>query len=248
MKPYAMIPIMECGEPLVPIPSDVFSLVSPHPYMKLQAPYGDRSPFFVRTSVLELLTKAQTYLQQKQPGWQICIFDAYRPIAVQKFMVEYTFAELLQRRNLKIDNLSQRQRQTLWQEVYQFWARPSDDPATPPPHSTGAAIDVTLTDEQGNPIDMGSPIDELSSRSFPDYFAPTSLHIQDWTVSQENAEVFHQRRLLLHRVMAKVGFRRHPQEWWHFSWGDQLWAWIMNRERMETMLVARYGAIMGARN
>lgn len=242
MKPYAMIPIVECGEPLVPIPSNVFSLVSPHPYVKLQAPYGDRSPFFVRASILDLLTNAQAYLQTKQPGWTICIFDAYRPIAVQKFMVEHTFEDLLQRRNLQQDALSQRQRQELWQEVYQFWAMPSNDPSTPPPHSTGAAIDVTLMDERGQPIDMGAPIDELSPRSFPDYFAPTSSHAQDWAVEADVAQSFHQRRQLLNQVMTKVGFRRHPQEWWHFSCGDQLWAWIMNRERMETMLVARYGS------
>lgn len=244
MKPYAMIPIVECGEPLVPIPSDIFSLVFPHPYVKLQAPYGDRSPFFVRTTILELLIQAQIDLQTQQPGWHICIFDAYRPIAVQKFMVEYAFAELLQRRNLQVNELSQRQQQSLWQEVYQFWAIPSSDPSTPPPHSTGAAIDVTLTDEQGQPVDMGAPIDELSPRSFPDYFAPTSAHIQAWSVAEATAEVFHQRRLLLHQVMTTVGFRRHPQEWWHFSCGDQLWAWLMNRERMETLLVARYGAAM----
>lgn len=246
MKPYAMIPIVECGEPLVPIPADIFSLVSPHPYVKLQAPYGDRSPFYVRTSVLKLLAQAQTDLQSQQPGWQICIFDAYRPVEVQKFMVEYTFDELLQSRNLREDTLSQRQLQTLWQDVYQFWAMPSKDPSTPPPHSTGGAIDVTLTDEQGNPVDMGAPIDELSPRSFPDYFAPTSAHSQDWAVSNADAQVFHSRRQLLKQIMTNVGFRRHPQEWWHFSWGDQLWAWMMNRDRMETLLVARYGAAVDA--
>jgi D-alanyl-D-alanine dipeptidase len=25
--------------------------------------------------------------------------------------------------------------------------------------------------------------------------------------------------------MAAAGFARHPNEWWHFSLGDQLWAW-----------------------
>jgi D-alanyl-D-alanine dipeptidase len=24
--------------------------------------------------------------------------------------------------------------------------------------------------------------------------------------------------------MAAGGFAQHPNEWWHFSWGDQLWA------------------------
>ena len=117
MKPYAMIPIVECGEPLVPIPDSVFSLESPHPYVTLEAPYGDRSPYFVRAGILSLLTDAQTYLQTKQPGWKIRIFDAYRPIAVQKFMVEHSFEQLLQSRDLAQKDLTQHQRQALLQEV-----------------------------------------------------------------------------------------------------------------------------------
>ena len=242
MKPYAMIPIVECGEPLVPIPPHVFSLVEPHPYMKLAAPYGRRSPFFVRAGILEALMKAQDYLQAQQPGWQIRIFDAYRPIEVQKFMVEHAFAQLLQHRNLQNEGLSERERQALWQEVYRFWAMPSTDPSTPPPHSTGSAVDITLVDEHNQPVDMGSPIDELSARSFPHYFASDSPHVPEWQVSAEKSFIFHRRRILLNQIMSKVGFRRHPQEWWHFSCGDQMWAWLMNKERMETMLVARYGS------
>jgi D-alanyl-D-alanine dipeptidase len=25
--------------------------------------------------------------------------------------------------------------------------------------------------------------------------------------------------------MESQGFAQHPNEWWHFSYGDQLWAW-----------------------
>ena len=31
-------------------------------------------------------------------------------------------------------------------------------------------------------------------------------------------------RRLLHWVMAEEGFEGLPDEWWHFSWGDQMWA------------------------
>ena len=40
MKPYQKIPILECGEPLVPIPLEQFAIESPHPYEKLGASYG----------------------------------------------------------------------------------------------------------------------------------------------------------------------------------------------------------------
>lgn len=25
--------------------------------------------------------------------------------------------------------------------------------------------------------------------------------------------------------MGAAGFAQHPNEWWHYSFGDQLWAW-----------------------
>jgi len=27
------------------------------------------------------------------------------------------------------------------------------------------------------------------------------------------------------KIKTKFGFAQHPNEWWHFSYGDQLWAW-----------------------
>ena len=34
--------------------------------------------------------------------------------------------------------------------------------------------------------------------------------------------------------MTKFGFAQHPNEWWHFSYGDQLWAW-KNKKQMPSM-------------
>jgi zinc D-Ala-D-Ala dipeptidase len=233
MKPYHAIPIQDCGEPLIEIPSGIFDWVVPHPYEALGAPYGDKSPFSLRQGVLERLQMAQIILQQAYPTWQLQIFDAYRPIPVQQFMVDYSFAELLQMKGLVADALTHNQRQTLMQDVYQFWAPPSPDPTTPPPHSTGAAIDLTLVDEHRVAIAMGSPIDELSPRSYPDHFAESD---------DPNGHLYHAHRQLLFRVMRAAGFQRHPNEWWHFSWGDQLWAW-QTQEQTQTLTTACYGRV-----
>jgi D-alanyl-D-alanine dipeptidase len=233
MKPYRQIPIQECGEPLVSIPLEQFAVESPHPYEKLGANYGGRSPYYLRQGVLAALIEAQNCLQQEYPGWKIKIFDAYRPVAVQKFMVDYTFASLLEKEGLSQENLSFEQQQNLLQQVYQIWAIPSDNPATPPPHSTGAAIDLTLVDESGQTLDLGGEIDELSERSHPDYYANS-------TSKQE--QIYHTRRQLLYQVMREAGFCRHPGEWWHFSLGDQMWAWQHNQESLNAnFLTARYG-------
>ena len=228
MKPYQNIAIAECNEPLVAIPDHLFK-INPHPYKSLGAPYGDRSPFFIRQGILEKLQKSQDYLQSLHPDYQIAIFDAYRPIPVQQFMVDYSFAQLVQDRGLDANNLTEVQKTALMTEVIKFWAIPSDNPKTPPPHSTGAAIDITFYNiSDAAEINMGSPIDEISDRSLPDYFS---------TFRNPQAVIFDRDRQLLNQVMTYSGFVRHPNEWWHFSYGDQLWAWTSDQP------IAIYGGI-----
>ncbi len=234
MKPYQRIPIEDCGEPLVPIPGEQFALVDPPPYKVLGAPYGNCSPYALRTGVLSALTQAQHHLQRQQPPWRIQVFDAFRPVAVQQFMVDYTFQTLLQEKGLQAAQLTSQQQEKILQEVLRFWAIPSANPATPPPHSTGAALDVTLVDDTGAAVDMGSPIDEVSPRSFPNHFVKSAdpYHQQ-----------IHSRRRLLWEVMSAAGFRQHPNEWWHFSLGDQLWAWLVRQEPGREDAIAKYGGI-----
>ena len=234
MKPHYGIPITECGEPLVPIPLERFAWVSPHPYMALAAPYGDKSPFFVRQTVLERLHQAQAYLQEQRSGWRLQIFDAYRPLGVQQFMVDYTFQTVVAEAGLDSTIMTEAERQTILERVYEFWAPPLADPATPPPHSTGAAIDLTLVDQIGSPVEMGSAIDELSPRSYPNYFA-TSVNIEEQRYDAD--------RQLLCESMESAGFLRHPKEWWHFSYGDQLWAWLYQQANPDSRAIARYGRV-----
>ena len=233
MKPYQSILIDECGEPLVPLSLTEFAVVTPHPYVALGAPYGDLSPYWVRESIAVALHQAQQNLQAKHPGWQLQIFDAYRPLAVQQFMVDYTAQELAQQQGLDLAQASEVEKQALMAQVYQFWALPSANPKTPPPHSTGAAIDLTLLNNTGEPIDMGSPIDEVSTRSHPEHFQ---------TQTDEHSQQIHQHRCLLRQVMSAAGFQQHPNEWWHFSLGDQMWAWLKVKSTGQAA-IARYGCM-----
>ncbi|MDJ0583108.1 M15 family metallopeptidase [Crocosphaera sp.] len=229
MKPYQTIPIQDCGEPLISIPLEQFSVEKPHPYQKLGACYGQKSPHYLRSRVVEKLIEAQTNLQEQYPGCKIHIFDAYRPVAVQQFMVDYTFTSLLQKKGLSLEKLSPHQQENLWQQVYQIWAIPSDNLATPPPHSTGAAVDITLVDDYGQLFDMGGHIDELSERSQPNYYGDST---------DSKAKSYHQRREILNQIMTQAGFLRHPGEWWHFSLGDQMWAWQSQK------VMAYYGRVI----
>jgi zinc D-Ala-D-Ala dipeptidase len=250
-KPYWAIPIQDNAEPLLGLTSEHFQLASPHPYQVLGASYGEYSPFCLRRSVVEALITAQRSLQSSHPQWQLYIFDAYRPVSVQQFMVDYTFTTALKERGLERAQLRSEAEASLWEEVYQLWALPSLAPTTPPPHSTGAAVDLTLYDRQTQQlVDMGSVIDELSPRSQPDYFATVMI---DETVSADErkaAAIAHRHRQVLYQVMREAGFQRHPGEWWHFCLGDQMWAWLSQteeRDRVESsqsgQWVARYGRV-----
>ncbi len=234
-RPYHDIPIIESQEPIIQIPLEKFAVETPHPYEKLGAPYGKHSPYFLRESVINKLITAQDYLQQKYPDWQIQIFDAYRPVEVQQFMVDYSFAQALQEKGLVEPKLTETQREHIWEQVYKIWAAPSLDMTTPPPHSTGAAIDVTLVDSSGKILDMGSAIDEMCDRTLPNYYA-NNPHPQ--------APTYHANRQLLCDVMEKAGFHRNPREWWHFSFGDQMWTWQHNQANPNNMMTAKYGRLI----
>jgi D-alanyl-D-alanine dipeptidase len=91
---------------------------------------------------------------------------------------------------------------------------------------------------QPNPfhqLNLGSPIDAIGAVSEPDHFAAAAL-----ADPSSGAARWHGRRQLLREVMATAGFAQHPNEWWHFSLGDQLWAW---RSGAAT---ARYGRWLGS--
>ena len=225
LRPWNNLKINECNEPLVSIPESIFRL-TPHPYMSLGAPYSiGVDPWVLRPSVLKRLIRAQQYLSDISPHLQLALFDAWRPISVQKFMFNYTIQETCKSKGIDINDLSVNgDINDVIEEVGRFWAKPSSNPLTPPPHSTGAAIDLTLADMTGNPLDLGGKIDFIGAESSPDFYKEDNLGIPC-----SKHQVFHNRRSLLFSVMDQAGFVQHPNEWWHFSYGDQLWSWLSNQ-------------------
>ena len=214
MRPWSSIPIEDCGEPLQALPPALLRM-EPHPYMALGAPYGaSGTPFKLRLGVVQRLLDAQQQLVEHDPSLRLSIFDAWRPIAVQAFMVDHSIAELCRERGVEArsgDAFDQ-----VVADVGRFWAAPSRDPMTPPPHSTGAAVDLTLSSSDGTPLAMGGEIDAIGAVSEPQHYAGRE---------DSDAQRWHQRRQLLADVMEASGFAQHPNEWWHYSFGDQLWAW-----------------------
>ena len=70
-------------------------------------------------------------------------------------------------------------------------------------HSRGSTVDLTLAKADGGELDMGTPFDFFSPRSWPG--SPS--------VSPEAK----QNRALFAAAMRARGFRPYPREWWHFT-------------------------------
>jgi len=225
------VPIRDGHEPLQPIPESI-ARRSPHPYEHLGAPYGDTRPYALRRHVLARLVEAQAHLDNLCPGHRLQIFDAYRPLEVQVFMIEHECRQYALAQGWDPQRLSSAQRAACLAEVRLFWAAPNEDPTQPPPHSTGAAIDLTIVDAQGVPLPMGTPIDHVGPQSTPNHYGPAT---------RPDERLFHKNREQLHQVMARAGFRRLPFEWWHFSYGDQWWALLEYLERDDVAPTALYG-------
>lgn len=225
MRPWNAIPIEDCHEPLLPLPAPLLR-IEPHPYRSLGAPYGAGAcPFRLRRTVIERLGVAATALATTAPGWRLAIFDAWRPLAVQRFMVEHAIVTECRARGLDPGHEDERRRAVV-EAVGRFWAPPSDDPTMPPPHSTGAAVDLTLADASGTLLAMGGAIDTIGPVSQPNHHGAAAR------LDPAGPEArWHGRRQLLAGVMQAAGFVQHPGEWWHFSHGDQLWAWQRGEPR-----------------
>ncbi len=77
------------------------------------------------------------------------------------------------------------------------------DPRRGSPHSRGVAVDLTLLDRQGTPLDMGTPFDDFSDRAHHDN---TTVPVQ----VQRN-------RFILLGLMSAAGWDFYMKEWWHYQ-------------------------------
>ena len=221
MKPWQNIPIKDNKEQLVSIPED-FNFVLPHPYFDLGAPYNKKKSIWnLREGVLSRLLKAKKYLTLNYSDFSFLIYDSWRPLEVQEYMFYYACNNECKKNGIDFSVENINSYPEIIQKVEKFWAFPSSSIKNPPPHSTGAAIDITFVDKGGKSVDMGCDIDEMDDSASPDYYQKGT---------DQKAKECHYRRKVLQNTMLKFDFAQHPNEWWHFSYGDQLWAWQNNKK------------------
>jgi D-alanyl-D-alanine dipeptidase len=84
------------------------------------------------------------------------------------------------------------------------------DPAKGSIHNFGLAVDLSLVDESGKEVDMGTPFDEFSELSEP---ATEARNLRLKRLEPRHVE----QRQLLRTVMTEAGFIQLSSEWWHYD-------------------------------
>ncbi len=146
--------------------------------------YGESPRAYLHRLAEAKLHRAANSLQLVRPGCKLLILDALRPRSVQYILWE------------KLEGTPE--------QLYVA------DPRIGSIHNYGFAVDLTIVDDQGRELDMGTPFDDFTplaqAKLESQFLAEGALSEAQW-----------KNRLLLREVMEDAGFIQLPIEWWHYD-------------------------------
>lgn len=146
--------------------------------------YGVFNRAFLRKSAAEKLHRAGANLNVVKPKYRLLIFDALRPRSVQYLLWN------------KVKGTDQQK----------YVANPQGGSI----HNFGLAVDLSVVDETGRELDMGTAFDDFTALAQP---ALEEKFLESGKLTQQQL----QNRLLLRKAMEDAGFIQLPLEWWHFD-------------------------------
>lgn len=209
------IPINENNEPLIDLKEQNELAYGPPP----DTPLTMNDYTKIRKTIYEKLCQAQNKLPN---GWKFRIYEGLRSLNVQKILFDSLY------NSLKLKKLAQSEEELFKQTSLliapvKFFNGTINIPA----HSTGGAVDLEVTNKDGDLVNFGMEIKDWNT------VAPNICE----TFSQNISEEARKNRKILLDIMYGQEFVNYPYEWWHFSYGDRLWAYLMNKNE------AFYGGI-----
>ena len=146
--------------------------------------YGNLNTCYLQRDFARRVAKAQDELTRLHPGYSLLIYDGGRPMSVQRKMYE------------RVANTPLR-----------IYVAPAKQGGR---HNYGVAVDLTIVNDRGEVLDMGTPFD---------YFGKEA-HIgsEDSLIKSGRFKaVVKGNRALLQRVMRSAGMRPYDKEWWHYQ-------------------------------
>jgi len=148
--------------------------------------YGELVNAFVQPECFVKLKNAYNILQKQKPGYTFIIYDAVRSIESQQLMW---------------DSIDVNPNIKHWYVA---------NPARGSIHNYGMALDVSLVDENGKILDMGTEFDYFGDLAYP---AKTDYFFNSGKLTKEQYD----NRKLLMSVMAQAYFYVSTTEWWHYN-------------------------------
>ncbi len=161
-----------------------------------------RDDWRIRTEIRQRIEKASKALPD---GLAFMIYEAYRSRQQQQRLWDPVYAKL-QHENPE------------WSagDVYTEASRRISPPdGFGSGHQAGAAVDITLATLDRQPLDMGTGMNKFII-SLTETASPVAEHIRI-------------NRDILVSTLARFELENYPEEWWHFSYGDRLWAEVTGR-------------------
>lgn len=186
---------------------------------------------YVRQSIAERLSDINFELQRSKQverffgrKVELYIDDGLRSAALQRELHDKLIPDTLRKKHPQLgeaDILRWRDR---------LMAKPpADAQDSPSPHMTGAAADIKLRyvrDEQGFVagcfLPMGTRSMQDMNAAAPDYYEHKAKLTQAELAVRRNRRAFYW--IMSGALTPGVGFVCNPVEWWHWSFGDQMWA------------------------
>lgn len=146
--------------------------------------YDSLARAYLHPVAAKKLVKAHQLLKQHNPNLRLLIYDAARPLSVQKKMYDVVKGT-----------------------VHAAYVA---NPAKIGMHNYGMAVDLTICDGGGKPLDMGTPFDFFGRAAA---IRDEEGLIRQGILTREQVD----NRKLLRKVMTNAGFRAILGEWWHFN-------------------------------
>ncbi|MES2731225.1 MAG: M15 family metallopeptidase [Bacteroidota bacterium] len=148
--------------------------------------YGDLVKAYLQEIPAQKLAKAQQYLKDKHPDYSLLVYDAARSKRVQQILWD-TLQKPIKLKPLYVA-----------------------DPKEGSIHNYGAAVDLTIADQDGQPLDMGTTYDFFGELAYP---SKEDSLLREGKLTQEQIT----NRKLLRNTMRRAGFSPIESEWWHFN-------------------------------
>lgn len=177
--------------------------IKQHPSFFFGKKLENKERVYLRALVYNKLCEAEQYLPQ---DYYFKIYSAYRSMAEQQSLWDKRYEEI----KSKNPTFSEDE---IIKETKRFCADPRHGFGG---HQTGGAVDIGLCMADGTDYPMGTQPSEVNKK--------TKSNAKNLTPHEQR------NRHILSSVMKKAGFVNYPQEWWHFSYGDRLWAAYKNKK------------------